>query len=62
MRQIFWDFLVQTDQPIQAKRPNLINVGALGIVEYSFIAIAPRSTLAWSDRVLSNGQIELFDI
>ena len=38
------------------------NAGALGNAEYFFIAIAPKSTLAWSVstwRVLSLGQIEL---
>ena len=36
-----------------------------GILEYPFIAISPRSTLARRvvpDRVLSMGEIELFDI
>ena len=36
--------------------------GALGNVVYPFTAIVPRSTLVTPDRVLSMGQIELFDI
>ena len=43
----------------------LNNAGALGNAEYAFIAIAPWSTLSRvvaPDRVLSMGQIELFDI
>ena len=31
-------------------------------MEYPFIAITPKSTLTWSDRVRSMGKIELFGI
>ena len=43
----------------------MVSNGALGNAEYAFFAIAPRSTLARSGstwKVLSMGQIELFDI
>ena len=38
------------------------NAGALGNVELSCIAIVPRPGVVAPDRVLSMGQIELFDI
>ena len=41
------------------------NAGSLGNTEYSFLAIAPRFNQAGvvvPDRVLSMGQIEMFDI